>query len=129
MSVVEEIIRAHANIAQSDANEAETRLKVIDRVLFEVLEWTHDDVSVEERTPEDGNTKFVDYIVRTAGSSFVIEAKKVGAEFDNLAAGQVGRRSEAEDEGPRRPRSNLSGRTIPASALAELELVDPAAVR
>jgi hypothetical protein len=81
MSVIAEIIQAHANIAQAGANEAETRLKVIDRVLFEILEWTHDDVSVEERTSEDGTTTFVDYVVRTAGSSFVIEAKKVGAAF------------------------------------------------
>ncbi|OBY28407.1 type I restriction endonuclease [Leisingera sp. JC1] len=61
-----------------EANEAETRLKLIDRILFEVLDWTHDDVTVEEHVSEDGSTEYSDYVVRTGFSSFVIEAKKVG---------------------------------------------------
>lgn len=61
-----------------EANEAETRLKLIDRVLFEILDWTHDDVTVEEHVSEDGSIEYADYIVRTGFSSFVIEAKKVG---------------------------------------------------
>jgi predicted type IV restriction endonuclease/GTPase SAR1 family protein len=61
-----------------EANEAETRLKLINRILFEVLDWTHDDVSVEEHVSEDGSTEYSDYVVRTGFSSFVIEAKKIG---------------------------------------------------
>ena len=81
MAAIDEVLTAYSNAILADANEAETRLKVIDRVLFEVLGWKHDDVSVEERVWEDGHTTFVDYIIRTAGTSFVIEAKKVGASF------------------------------------------------
>lgn len=61
-----------------EANEAETRLKLIDRVLFEILDWTHDDVTVEKHVSEDGGVEYADYIVRTGFSSFVIEAKKIG---------------------------------------------------
>jgi predicted type IV restriction endonuclease len=76
MSPTEEILNAYAQAALAGANEAETRRKVIDRVLFEVLGWSHDGVSVEERVSEDGATTYADYIVRTAGTSFVVEAKK-----------------------------------------------------
>lgn len=75
----DELLGAYSKLVLGAANEAETRLKLINRVLFEVLEWSHDDVSVEERVSEDGQTTFADYIVRTAGSAFIIEAKKVGA--------------------------------------------------
>ncbi|MDO6732207.1 hypothetical protein Q4577_19420 [Marinovum sp. 2_MG-2023] len=61
-----------------EANEAETRLKLIDRVLFEILDWTHDDVTVEQHVSEDGGVEYADYVVRTGFSSFVIEAKKIG---------------------------------------------------
>jgi hypothetical protein len=84
MTVISEILQAHEKALLADANEAETRLKIIDRVIFEVLGWSHDDVSVEERVSEDGGTTFADYIIRTAGSAFVVEAKKVGATFDEV---------------------------------------------
>src|SRR5258708_28226271 len=57
-------------------NEADTRLKVLDRVLFEVLGWKHDPVLVEPYT-ESG---FIDYLL-TIGERrgvMVIEAKRVG---------------------------------------------------
>lgn len=57
-------------------NEADTRLKVLDRVLFEVLGWKHDPVLVEPYT-ESG---FIDYLL-TIGErrgAMVIEAKRVG---------------------------------------------------
>jgi len=84
MSTINEILHSHANLVLADANEAETRLKLIDRVLFEILGWSHDDVSVEERVSEDKKTTYADYIVRTAGSAFVLEAKKTGASFSNV---------------------------------------------
>jgi predicted type IV restriction endonuclease len=62
----------------AEANEAETRLKLIDRIIFEVLGWRHDDASVEERVSEDGHTTFSDYVLRTGFSSLVIEAKRSG---------------------------------------------------
>ncbi len=74
-----EIVARLNGLQLADSNEAETRLKVIDRVLFEVLGWTHDDVTVECRVSEDGKTKFIDYLLKTVSTSIVIEAKKVGA--------------------------------------------------
>ncbi len=62
-----------------EANEAQTRLYLIDRVLFELLDWTHDDVTPEERVDNVDGIEFTDYSVRTVNSGLVIEAKRVGA--------------------------------------------------
>lgn len=88
------LTRICKNLSNYDANEAETRIKLIDRILYELLEWSHDDISNEERVSEDGNTKFADYIVRTANTAFLIEAKRIGKKFENL---------------PSKRKSNLSG--------------------
>ncbi len=66
----------------SDANEAETRFKVIDQVLQRILGWQFDDISVEERVSEDGKTTYSDYILRTANASIIVEAKRIGATFE-----------------------------------------------
>ena len=66
----------------SEANEAATRLKVVDRVLREVLDWTDSDIDPEEHVSEDGNHTFADYVLRTANVGVVVETKKVGASFD-----------------------------------------------
>ena len=68
-----------------DANEAQTRLKIIDRILFELLGWTHDDVTPEERVDKVDNIEFTDYSIRTVNSGLVIEAKRVGSsQFPSL---------------------------------------------
>lgn len=81
-ALASELLARHSSLNLHLANEAETRLKLINRLLFDVLGWTTDDVSVEESCSEDGRTTFADYIVRTANSAFVIEAKKVGHAFE-----------------------------------------------
>jgi hypothetical protein len=48
------IARTYGQLQLFEANEAETRLKVIDEVVFNVLGWTKPDVNVEERVSEDG---------------------------------------------------------------------------
>jgi predicted type IV restriction endonuclease len=68
----------------ADANEATTRLKLIDEILFDVLGWTKDDVEVEERVTEDGKTQFIDYLCRTAQTSLLIEAKRISVDFGRL---------------------------------------------
>ncbi|WP_225135715.1 hypothetical protein [Pseudomonas putida] len=83
-AIVSELLSASRKIDFESANEAETRIKLIDKVLFEVLGWTHNDVQVEERVSEDGSTTFADYVVRTASTAFVVEAKKSGVVFQSL---------------------------------------------
>ena len=73
--------RTYGQLVLSNANEAETRLKVIDEVIFSVLGWQKEDVNVEERVSEDGHTKFADYIIRTASTAILIEAKRAAATF------------------------------------------------
>lgn len=56
-------------------NESDTRLKVLDRMLFEVLGWKHDPVLTEPHT----NSGYIDYLL-TIGErrgAMVIEAKRV----------------------------------------------------
>ena len=73
--------RTYGQLSLFDANEAETRFKVIDEVIFSVLGWHKDDVTVEERVSEDGQTSFADYILRTATTAILIEATRAAAAF------------------------------------------------
>lgn len=63
----------------TDSNEAATRFDVIDRFLREVLGWQHGQIAVEEQTDE--REGYVDYLLRVADSTIVVEAKKSGAAF------------------------------------------------
>lgn len=60
-----EIIAQYDHLTLHDANEAETRLKVINDVLYSVLGWSHADVNVEQRVSEDGTTTWSDYTLKT----------------------------------------------------------------
>lgn len=64
------------------ANEANTRLKVIDKILREVLGWLDEDIYPEEHVTEDGVTTYSDYVLKTANAAIVVEAKKAGVAFD-----------------------------------------------
>ena len=78
------ILAQYERCKLADSNEAATRLKVIDSILFDVLGWTRDDVEPEERVSEDKKTTWADYVVRTGMTAFVVEAKKIGASFDTI---------------------------------------------
>lgn len=91
------LVAKHAQLHLHNANEAETRKKLIDRILEDVLGWTDDDISYEERVSEDSSTTYADYIIRTANTSFLIEAKRVGASFSSV---------------PQRKKSKLSGQIM-----------------
>jgi hypothetical protein len=79
-----EIVAQYDHLKLEEANEAETRLKVINDVLYGVLGWTHSDVHVEHRVSEDGHTTWADYVLRTGMTAIVLEAKKVGVTFAEL---------------------------------------------
>jgi hypothetical protein len=79
-----ELIRRASELKLGGANEATTRLKLIDDVLFDLLGWGKDDIEVEQRIDEDGLTEFADYVISTGRHSILVEAKKVGANFDGL---------------------------------------------
>ncbi|MBB5771871.1 hypothetical protein HNP47_001875 [Brevundimonas vesicularis] len=62
-------------------NEAQTRHRIIDPIIFGILGWNHDEVTVEERLDEDGNTSYIDYFFRTAQISLLVEAKRINSLF------------------------------------------------
>lgn len=68
----------------SDANEATTRLKLINTVIFELLGWGKMDVKVEQRVSEDGKITFYDYVISSGSHSILIEAKRIGERFASL---------------------------------------------
>jgi hypothetical protein len=54
-------------------NEQETRFKLIDRMLTDVLGWKHEDIKTEPHV----DSGYVDYLITTEGRNrFVIEAKR-----------------------------------------------------
>ena len=65
-----------------DLNEATTRLRLIDRLLFEWLGWEPEDCKAEDRF--DGT--ITDYSMFLGGCQLIVEAKKVGTSF-SLPAG------------------------------------------
>lgn len=76
-----ELLKAYSNLQLANANEAETRKKLIDKIVEGVLGWNDDDISYEERVSEDGQTTYADYIIRTADTAILIEAKRIGKSF------------------------------------------------
>lgn len=64
--------------ANQDLNEAETRLRIIDDILFECLGWDKASTTVEHHVHEG----FIDYKLGASGHRFLIEAKKVGRSFN-----------------------------------------------
>lgn len=79
--IIKELLGRGSNLTLHDANEAETRKKLIDRIIEDVLDWKDLDIAYEERVSEDGNTTYADYIIRTADVSILVEAKRVGVTF------------------------------------------------
>lgn len=80
-----DIARDHVDPASM--NEATTRLRIINRLLFDCLGWAANEVEAE--THQDG--QYVDYAVGAPAVELILEAKREGATF-TLPAGISGRR-------------------------------------
>lgn len=77
------VVDNYAQLRLSDGNEAETRKKVIDQIIEEVLGWIPvQDISYEETVRGDTRDTFADYSIRTAVTGFVVEAKRAGQSFE-----------------------------------------------
>ncbi len=63
-----------------DLSEADTRAKIIDVILREVLGWQEENIKREERCLETGT--FIDYKLITNVPHIIIEAKKNGFDFE-----------------------------------------------
>lgn len=73
------LVRRAAELQADDANEARTRLEVIDGILDDVLGWAKADFSPEEATDVG---QFTDYLLRSHKNPLlVVEAKRVGRTF------------------------------------------------
>ena len=79
--IIQKCLDNYAKLELHNANEAETRKKLIDIILEDILEWNTDDISYEERVSEDNQTTFADYIIKTADICIIVEAKRIGHTF------------------------------------------------
>ncbi|WP_445458331.1 hypothetical protein [Flavobacterium sp. HNIBRBA15423] len=61
-------------------SEAQTRFDLIDRIIKEILQWQHGQISVEPHTVGE-KSGFIDYLLTAGDYKIVVEAKKVGAAF------------------------------------------------
>lgn len=61
-----------------DLNEATTRIQVIDRLLFDCLGWTPEEITGEEYQLGD----YLDYVLGKPERFAVLEAKRLGRHFD-----------------------------------------------
>lgn len=80
--ILDEVVQTVNSVEITKSSEAETRFKIIDRIIREVFQWKDGQVSVEEREIE--SEKYIDYILRNKDYSIVIEAKKLGASFPSF---------------------------------------------
>ena len=63
----------------SDLNESDTRSKIIDTLLLQVLGWDEASIRREVRTANGG---YSDYVVQNERTAFVLEAKRAGHYFE-----------------------------------------------
>ncbi|WP_133116384.1 hypothetical protein [Amycolatopsis antarctica] len=61
-----------------DLNEATTRLRLIDRLLFDTLDWAPEDITTEQYESGD----YLDYVLGRPERLAVIEAKRTGRHFE-----------------------------------------------
>jgi hypothetical protein len=59
-------------------NEATTRLQLIDRLIFDCLDWRREDAELEDHE----NGQFADYVLDRRARALIVEAKKEGTWFE-----------------------------------------------
>ncbi|WP_258097351.1 hypothetical protein [Marinoscillum pacificum] len=75
-----EIQKTAFNKRLANESEAQTRFDVIDRIIREILQWNHGQISVEEFNKGE-KAGFIDYKLISADYTLIIEAKKNGVSF------------------------------------------------
>lgn len=75
---MQNLVMAMSAAVQNDINEADTRYRVIDGLLREVLMWQ----DIEVHNELHSEVGYLDYCVGSPGSQFVLEAKRVGLGFE-----------------------------------------------
>ncbi|MEA4889906.1 MAG: hypothetical protein VB070_10630 [Clostridiaceae bacterium] len=78
----DEIYESVKNKDLSLLSEAQTRFSIIDRIIREVLLWENGQITVEESSIAS-RQGYVDYTLRVADMTIIVEAKKAGLSFPN----------------------------------------------
>ncbi|MFA5957809.1 hypothetical protein [Hyphomicrobium sp.] len=84
MRTADEIRKDISELRIGDANEAITRQRIIDDILYGTLSWNKEEVTVEERIPEDDVDRYIDYLFSCAQANVLVEAKRINARLDAL---------------------------------------------
>lgn len=80
-SVIESLAAAHRDQKLDKSNEATTRLRIIDVILFEGLRWSREECIAEQ--PDEASVRgYLDYALVSEGQErLVVEAKRVSVTF------------------------------------------------
>ena len=84
MVTAAELIARLSDIRVSGGNEADTRFQIIDEILTSILSWDRTDFQQEKRVSEDGQESYLDYLIVTAQTSLLVEAKRAQIDFSKL---------------------------------------------
>lgn len=79
----QDIIKDAFNKELNNESEAQTRFDLIDRIIKEILQWHHGQISVEEYVKGSAKEGYIDYLLICGDYKIIIEAKKIGAAFPN----------------------------------------------
>ena len=93
MVTTQELINRLSEIRVEAGNEADTRFKVIDEILTQILGWERTDILSEPRVTEDGQESYLDYLISTAQTSLLVEAKKAKIDFSRVPTGRFALKS------------------------------------
>lgn len=74
---------ASGSISQADRNEATTRIQLVDKLLFEWLDWDANDVVLEDAHGKE----YADYLFNQHKRVMIVEAKREGRTFTLPLAG------------------------------------------
>lgn len=88
MSAKQKLADLIQDVGADPMNEATTRLRFIDRLLQDCLDWSPSQIVAEEHYDGD----YADYSLGSPTTEVIVEAKKEGLHF-SVPAGLVGRRS------------------------------------
>jgi hypothetical protein len=77
LSKFEQFLNEFEQLLKSDLSESDTRSKIIDKILIEILNWQEPDIKREGHVGHG----FYDYKLTLPGIHFIVEAKKQYVEF------------------------------------------------
>lgn len=86
----DEVLETAKDKVLEDANEAETRFTVIDKLIKDIFQWDEKSINLEVHTnTSDNRNGFIDYFLKTSNTRILIEAKRIGSSFPTVTKKRI----------------------------------------